>query len=538
MFFADPPKETLPFAFVKYSSVHPAYKMNPIKHPELTFQFIVESAPNAMMLVNKEGQIVLVNLQAEKLFGFKREELIDQAVEIIIPPRYRHSHIGFRNMFSAMPLTRSMGHNRDLFALKKDGAEFPVEIGLNPLLLPDGLLTLVAIIDITERKLAEKKLENSEKRFRTFFENAPEGMVVLDLSLQRYIMFNTSAIKILRYSHEQLNQMEPGNLSPEFQPGGAKSTDKINRYILNAISGEPTVFEWVFLNSTGKNVLCEIRLVALPDMTKPQILGSFIDITERKEIEKKIRELNDHLEERVTARTQELIEVNKALESFSYSVSHDLRAPVRAIIGFATIIQQEYGEGMPVDQKELFAHIESNAKRMNIIIDDLLTLAKFGKGKLHITAVDMTRLFKCVWTNIKHLNQHHAVLELPELPLVEADMSLIEQVLTNLISNAVKYSSKKDHPIVAVSFKDESDKITFYVKDNGAGFNMEHYNRLFAAFQRLHSMREFEGTGVGLVLVKRIIEKHGGKVGAHAKIGEGATFWFSLPKNINKQEPA
>ena len=448
--------------------------MNPIKHPELTFQFIVESAPNAMMLVNKEGQIVLVNLQAEKLFGFKREELIDQAVEIIIPPRYRHSHIGFRNMFSAMPLTRSMGHNRDLFAL----------------------------------------------------------------NLQRYIMFNTSAIKILRYSHEQLNQMEPGNLSPEFQPGGAKSTDKINRYILNAISGEPTVFEWVFLNSTGKNVLCEIRLVALPDMTKPQILGSFIDITERKEIEKKIRELNDHLEERVTARTQELIEVNKALESFSYSVSHDLRAPVRAIIGFATIIQQEYGEGMPVDQKELFAHIESNAKRMNIIIDDLLTLAKFGKGKLHITAVDMTRLFKCVWTNIKHLNQHHAVLELPELPLVEADMSLIEQVLTNLISNAVKYSSKKDHPIVAVSFKDESDKITFYVKDNGAGFNMEHYNRLFAAFQRLHSMREFEGTGVGLVLVKRIIEKHGGKVGAHAKIGEGATFWFSLPKNIKKQEPA
>ena len=175
---------------------------------------------------------------------------------------------------------------------------------------------------------------------------------------------------------------------------------------------------------------------------------------------------------------------------------------------------------------------------MNIIIDDLLTLAKFGKEKLRITPVDMTKLIQCVWTNVKALNQHHAVLVMPELPVVEADMSMIEQVLINLISNAVKYSSKQEHPIVEISFKDDLDKITFYVKDNGVGFDMAHYDRLFSAFQRLHSMREFEGTGVGLVLVKRIVEKHGGNVGAEAKTGEGATFWFSLPKVIKKQDTA
>ena len=254
-----------------------------------------------------------------------------------------------------------------------------------------------------------------------------------------------------------------------------------------------------------------------------------INITERKEAENKIVQLNESLEVRVQERTAELSEANKALEAFSYSVSHDLQAPIRTMVGFTKIIKQEYAAKLDPELNKLLGFIDSGSKRMAELIDDLLKLAKYDKEVLRLAPVNMTELINGTWANIKRSNPNHAILELAELPEVQADGSLIQQVVINLLTNAVKYSSKKEKPVVSVWAEQTKENTTFYFKDNGAGFDMSMHQRLFGAFQRLHGVSEFEGTGIGLALVKRIIEKHGGRVSGEGKVGEGATFYFTLP---------
>jgi light-regulated signal transduction histidine kinase (bacteriophytochrome) len=201
-------------------------------------------------------------------------------------------------------------------------------------------------------------------------------------------------------------------------------------------------------------------------------------------------------------------------------------------MSFAKIIQEEYGSRMGPKLKELFGYILDSIKRMSAIIDDLLRLAKYSKGKLKIVPVDMMLLTKDAWSNISRHTSHHALLELAELPMVQADESMMEQVIANLLSNAIKYSSKKERPVIVIWCEQAKDSVTFCVKDNGSGFDMKQSHRLFGAFQRLHGISEFEGTGVGLTLVKNIVEKHGGTVGAEGKVHVGATFYFTLPQVV------
>lgn len=246
-----------------------------------------------------------------------------------------------------------------------------------------------------------------------------------------------------------------------------------------------------------------------------------------------IENLNESIEEKIKVRTAELVEANKALEAFSYSVSHDLRAPLRSIMGFTKIIINDYGGGLRGHVKDLLQHIESSSRRMSLIIDDLLQLAKIEKTRLKSREANLTILFNETWEYILSTTPHSATLEISELPTVQADTSLLRHVVVNLFSNAIKYSAKKEHPLIIVGYTSTADMITISMKDNGAGFDMKYYNKLFGAFQRLHSNAEFEGTGIGLMLVKRIIERHKGKIWAEAVVDKGATFYFSLPLSKN-----
>ncbi len=253
----------------------------------------------------------------------------------------------------------------------------------------------------------------------------------------------------------------------------------------------------------------------------------------RKEAEEKVRIANSELEERVLLRTAQLEESNKELESFSYSVSHDLRAPLRAINGFVTALHSDYQEGMDAEFTRLTGLINANTVKMGTLIEALLNISKLGRKELVKTPINFNTLVDQVVKDLE-LNKNEklkAKIKVGKLKLMEGDHTLLYQVFFNLISNAIKYSSKKPSPEIEINALEKENEIVFSVKDNGVGFNMKYAHKLFVVFQRLHETKDFEGTGVGLAIVKRIISKHGGNVWAEGVENEGATFYFSLPLN-------
>jgi PAS domain S-box-containing protein len=256
--------------------------------------------------------------------------------------------------------------------------------------------------------------------------------------------------------------------------------------------------------------------------------GNARDITQQKESEQEIKQLNSDLKRNIT----QLESTNKELESFSYSVSHDLRAPLRAINGYCQIIQEEHESQFDDELRRLFGIIQKNSKRMGVLIDDLLAFSRLGKRELSKVPINFNDLVHAVINELHY--PHHKNIQFNILPLAstDGDYNLLFQVITNLISNAIKYSSKRENPKIEIGSIEREEEFIYYIKDNGVGFNMDYAHKLFGVFQRLHSNEEFEGTGVGLANVQRIITKHGGKVWAEGDVDKGATFYFSLPKPL------
>jgi len=260
------------------------------------------------------------------------------------------------------------------------------------------------------------------------------------------------------------------------------------------------------------------------------LIGIVQDITERKKIENEILNLNNELEEKVITRTEQLMVANAELEAFSYSVSHDLRAPLRAVSGYSRILKENYESKLDAEGIRLLDRVIGSSKMMGQLIDDLLTFSGMGKKEVTNHSIDMKFLAESC---IEELLQNNSVnkwrIHVHSLPSCEGDSGMIKQVWMNLISNALKYSAKTEKPEIEIGFKDDQFMHIYFVRDNGVGFEMEYAHKLFGVFQRLHSHEEFEGTGVGLALVKRIINKHNGDIWAEATPGKGATFYFSLP---------
>lgn len=263
----------------------------------------------------------------------------------------------------------------------------------------------------------------------------------------------------------------------------------------------------------------------LNEQGKPyQYVAIRADITQRKQAEEDIRILNEELENRVKERTEEL-------ESFSYSVSHDLRAPLRAVNGYARILEEDYKNLFDGEGNRLLGEVQRNAKKMGILIDDLLAFSRLGRKEINRSFVDMNELTAIAIKDINQTITHNSEIKTGKLIPVMADYTLMQHVLINLISNAIKYSAKEKNPIIQIKSKHQNGELIYSVKDNGVGFDMQYAHKLFGVFQRLHSAEDFPGTGVGLAIVQRIIHKHKGRIWAEGKPGVGATFYFSLPEN-------
>ncbi|MGI9241386.1 MAG: sensor histidine kinase, partial [Verrucomicrobiales bacterium] len=330
---------------------------------------------------------------------------------------------------------------------------------------------------------------------------------------------------------EQIVGHRPHEFSPPVQPDGRDSLESATEKIAGAMAGERQFFEWLHTRVDGSLFLAEVSLITVEVRSGKMLQAVVRDISRRREAEEKIRELNTDLERRVEQRTAELLAANEELEAFSYSVSHDLRAPLRAINSFSQLLVKNHADQLDADGREMLGYIHRGAQHMSSLIDDLLSFSRLGRQELQPAEIAMQVLAREVFDELAKLEPGRDLrLDLHPIPNAFGTEAMIRQVWVNLIGNAIKFTSEREISRIEIGSEDSPDDLNnYYVKDNGAGFDMQNAGRLFGVFQRLHSVDEFEGTGVGLALVQRVIQRNGGEVWAEAEVGAGATFHFTLP---------
>jgi PAS domain S-box-containing protein len=374
-----------------------------------------------------------------------------------------------------------------------------------------------------------QSLRESELRYRTLVEHAPEAIVMLDLDVGRFVDLNENAERLFGMSREGLLRVGPVEVSPAFQPDGRPSSEAAGAELERSLRHEAPRFEWTHCNAAGDEIPCEISLVRLPSSGRNLVRASIVDISERKHAVEEIRKLNAELELRVKERTAQLEIANRDLESFTYSVSHDLRAPLRHMDGFSRILVEDYGPQLPPGAKQHVDRVRAATQHMGHLVDDLLNLARVGRGSLRIATTDLNELVAETILNLETETRGRAVdWRVGRLSPAECDPGLMRQVFSNLLSNALKYTRRREKAIIEIGeIRNEGEPVIF-VRDNGVGFDMKHADKLFQVFQRLHREEEFEGTGVGLAIVYRILQKLGGAIRAESSPRNGATFFFTV----------
>ncbi|HJQ22745.1 MAG TPA: PAS domain S-box protein [Blastocatellia bacterium] len=739
---------------------------------EARFHQVIERAPNGMVMVDSEGKIALVNTQIENLFGYSRDELIGESIEKLVPARFRSGHTAYRSSFLSAPTARPMGAGRDLYGLRKDGSEFPVEIGLNPLETEQGMMVLGTIVDITERKRIEETLRSSqeqlagiirsamdaiitadgeqriilfnaaaermfrcpassalgqpldrfiparfrakhadhirafgqtgtttramagsravyglradgqefpieasisqlesdhqkfytvimrdiserdhtmqalrasEARFSIAFNASPISSVIATLDEGRYVAANDTFLSLTGYSREEVigrtsadlgiwptpqaraeavawlqregrirnretrYRMKGGELrtfltsaeiieldgKPHMITASIDITERkraeevlreqaqmldlapvlirdLEGHLMFWNTGAEQMYGWaeheaiaqvshdllrtefpqpleeinaaVFVaghwegemvhtrRDGGRIVVASHWMLHKNEQGEPTaIVEVNNDITERKHIEEEVRRLNEELEQRVAERTAQLQAANRELEAFSYSVSHDLRAPLRHINGFSQALLEDYADRLDDEGKGYLQEVRDASREMAQLIDDLLQLARVTRSEMRSETVSLSEVAHAVIADLRKRDAGRNVrVQIADGLVTHGDKRLLQVMLSNLLGNAWKFTARREQAEITFEQTRQAGEAVYFVRDNGAGFDMAYVNKLFGAFQRLHSGKEFEGTGIGLATVQRIVRRHGGRVWAEGQVNAGATFYFTL----------
>ena len=507
---------------------------------------ILGSAMDAIITVDRQQCIVLFNAAAEQMFRCPAAEALGQSIERFIPQRFRAEHAKHIQRFGKTGVTnRAMGTLGALWGVRADGEEFQIEASISQVESGGKKLFTVILRDVTERKQAEEKLTaqaaelaRSEqalraqtRMFQSVLDSMDEGLVTAD-EHGKFLLWNPTAEKILGMGAMNLPIEEWAGHYGCYLPDGVTpfATDQLP--LVRAMRGEaadvemfvrnPKLREGVWIEATGRPLKDDNGVLRGG-------VVAFRDVTRTKAAEREIRKLNAELEQRVLQRTAQLETANKELEAFTYSVSHDLRAPLRHIAGFSGILLEEFGPTLDPNAQHYLQRIEDGARRMGLLVDELLNLARVGRHSLSLQVAGLNSIVQEVVSILKPESEGRQVKwNVADLPFVECDPVLIKQVLQNLMANALKFTRPRSRAVIEVGQINENGHPAIFVRDNGVGFSMKYADKLFGVFQRLHRAEDFEGTGIGLATVQRIIQKHGGRVWVEAELDRGATFYFTL----------
>jgi PAS domain S-box-containing protein len=486
------------------------------KESETKYRGLLEAAPDAMVVVNQGGEIVLLNVQAEKQFGYHRDELIGQKVTNIIPVGFAERLIADDLRSAEDALAQQIGTGIELIGLRRDGSEFPIEIMLSPLESTEGTLVTAAIRNISVRKAAERHLSQIEGRYRGLLEAAPDAMVVVNQGGE-IVLLNVQAEKQFGYRRDELLGQKVTNIIPV---GFAERLIADDLRSAEDASAQQigTGIELIARRKDGSEFPIELMLSPLRNAEGILVTAAIRDISVRKKaaivLLQKVDELNRS---------------NEELGQFAYIASHDLQEPLRMVASYTQLLSRRYTDKLDADANEFIAYAVDGASRMQRLIQDLLTYSRVGtKGKALRRTSSEDALQHALLNLRASIEGSGAIVTHDALPAVLADEMQLTQLFQNLVGNAIKYhKSGVPHVHVAAAINGDK-KWSFAVKDDGIGIDSQYFERIFGMFQRLHKREEFSGTGIGLAICKKIVERHGGNISVESKLGQGTTSHFTL----------
>jgi len=501
-----------------------SHDLSESKESGAKYRGLLEAAPDAMVVVNQSGEIVLLNVQAEKQFGYRRDELVGQKVKNIIPEGFAERLIADGTRSAAEALAQQIGTGIELSGRRKDGSEFPIEIMLSPLESAEGILVTAAIRNISTRKDAEEHLAQMEGRYRGLLEAAPDAMVVVNQSGE-IVLLNVQAEKQFGYRRDELVGQRVKNIIPEgfaerlIADGTRSAAEALAQQIGTGI-------ELSGRRKNGSEFPIEIMLSPLENAEGILVTAAIRNISVRKDADLQL-----------VQKVEELNRSNEELQQFSYVASHDLQEPLRMVASYTQLLASRYKGKLDADAEEFIDFAVDGCNRMQRLIQDLLAYSRSGTdGKALQKRSSEDALNNALKNLSGTLAESGAVVTHDALPVITTDDTQLEHVFQNLVGNAIKYRGTEVPTVHISAARKGLDEWTFSVRDNGLGIEAQYFERIFILFQRLHGRTEFQGTGIGLAICKKIVEGLGGRIWVESQLGKGSTFYFALPQRDQKYD--
>ncbi len=488
---------------------------------EAKIRSVVENTVDGIIVINEEGIIDSFNPAAEQIFGYKAEEVIGHNIKKLMPEPYYSEHDQYLKRYKETGEKKIIGRKREVLGKRKNGTTFPLDLAVNEMRIGDRLMFTGILYDITERKKTQEQLRLQAAAL----ENAANTIIITDFS-GTIQWVNPAFTERTGYTIEEALGRTPGFLN-----SGKHDKSFFKNLWEVILSGRVWHEEVVNKRKDGSYYFADLTIA--PVFSDEGKIVSFVgisqDITSRKLAEEQLIKQKENLEK-----------VNVELDNFVYTASHDLRAPLRGIAGFATFLEEDYKDKLDKNGKDYIEGIRKGAIRLSNLIDDLLALSKISRIKNPYNNTQVNSLIKSICKRIEFdIKKHNVDIKIQEnIPMIKCDNIKLGVVFLNLINNAIKFSAKKNKEKIKIEigFNEREKFYEFFVKDNGIGIDPEYHKNIFGIFKRLHKQSDYDGTGVGLSLVKRIIEDHGGRIWIDSKRGAGATFYFTIQKDLGSNE--